>query len=231
MARDFEDHCWKDIVPPEVIKIYEPYQRELRIGSRPALLAIDLYDLVYRGGPHPPHELLDYPNTCGKYAWEAVEPTKTLFAAARAAELPIVYITSSLRKHRVQSTKRTKIKDLDEAAYDIFEAFTPHEEDLVVRKERASAFAGTPVAGLLTELDVNSLIVCGESTSGCVRASVVDAYSAGYHVTIAEECVFDRSELSHKVNLFDMHHKYADVMVLDEVLEHLQARTKRAAAE
>ena len=231
MTRDFEDHCWKDIVPPEVTKIYEPYRRELRIGSRPALLAIDLYDLVYRGGPHPPHELLDYPNTCGKYAWEAIEPTKTLFAAARAAELPIVYITSSLRKHRVQSTKRTKIANLDESAYDIFEAFTPHDEDLVVRKERASAFAGTPVTGLLTELDVNSLIVCGESTSGCVRASVVDAYSAGYHVTIAEECVFDRSELSHKVNLFDMHHKYADVMVLDEVLEHLQARTKRAAAE
>ena len=55
-----------------------------------------------------------------------------------------------------------------------------------------------------------------------VRASVVDAYSAGYHVTIAEECVFDRSELSHKINLFDMHHKYADVMKLDDVVAHLQ---------
>ena len=60
MARDFEDHCWKDIVPPEVLKVYECYRRELRIGKRPALLAIDLYDLVYRGGPHPPHELLEY---------------------------------------------------------------------------------------------------------------------------------------------------------------------------
>ena len=71
---------------------------------------------------------------------------------------------------------------------------------------------------------MNSLIVCGESTSGCVRASVVDAYSAGFHVTIVEQCVFDRSELSHKVNLFDMHHKYADVMVLEEVLGHLSLR-------
>ena len=74
----------------------------------------------------------------------------------------------------------------------------------------------------LTRLGVNSLIICGESTSGCVRASVVDAYSYGYHVTIAEECVFDRSAISHKVNLFDLHHKYADVMVLDEIIAHLE---------
>lgn len=231
MAREFEDHCWKDVISPEVLKIYEPYRRELRIGSRPALLAIDLYNLVYRGGAKPPHELLDYPNTCGIYAWEAIEPTKRLFAGARAAGLPVVYVTGSVRKHRVQSTKRRRIPGDDPDAYEIFEAFTPHDEDIVVRKERASGFAGTPLAGLLTELDVNSLIVCGESTSGCVRASVVDAFSSGYHVTVVEECVFDRSELSHKVNLFDMHHKYADVMVLDEVLEHLEARTRRAAAE
>jgi len=73
-------------------------------------------------------------------------------------------------------------------------------------------------------LGVRSLIVCGESTSGCVRASVVDAFSNGIHVAIAEECVFDRSMLSHKVNLFDMHHKYGDVMHVDEIIEHLQTR-------
>ena len=231
MARDFEDHCWKDLVPQEVLDIYAPYRRELRIGSRPALLAIDLYNLVYRGGAHPPHELLEYPNTCGKYAWEAIEPTKRLFAASRAAALPIIYVTSSLRKSRVQSTKRQTIRDMAEDSFDIFEAFTPEDGDIVVRKERASAFASTPTAAVLNELDVNSLIVCGESTSGCVRASVVDAYSAGYHVTIVEECVFDRSELSHKINLFDMHHKYADVMVLDEVTAALEGRALRTAAE
>ncbi len=231
MARDFEDHCWKDLVPQEVLDIYAPYRRELRIGARPALLAVDLYNLVYRGGNHPPHELLEYPNTCGKYAWEAIEPTERLFAAARKAGLPIVYVTSSLRKSRVASTRRQRIRDLDEAAYDIFAAFAPEERDIVVRKERASAFAGTPTAACLNELDINSLIVCGESTSGCVRASVVDAYSAGYHVTVVEECVFDRSELSHKINLFDMHHKYADVMVLEEAIAHLEGGALCAAAE
>ena len=73
-----------------------------------------------------------------------------------------------------------------------------------------------------------SLIVCGESTSGCVRASVVDAYSSGFHVSIVEECTYDRAELTHKVNLFDLHHKYADVMHLDEVVAHSMAWDWRA---
>lgn len=224
MARDFEDHCWKDIVPPETLAVYECYRRDLRVGTRPALLAIDLYDLVYRGGPHPPHELLDYPNTCGIHAWNAIEPTEALFAAARAAGIPVLYVTGSTRKSRVHSTKRRRSDAIGPDAYEIFEAFAPQDGDAVFRKERASAFAGTPLAAHLNEIDANSLIVCGESTSGCVRASVVDAYSAGFHVTVVEECVFDRSELSHKVNLFDMHHKYADVMVLEEVLERLRPR-------
>ena len=59
MARDFEDHCWKDVIGPEVLKIYEPYRRPLKISSRPALVAVDLYNLVYKGGAKPPHELLE----------------------------------------------------------------------------------------------------------------------------------------------------------------------------
>ena len=78
---------------------------------------------------------------------------------------------------------------------------------------------------------MRSLIVCGESTSGCVRASVVDAYSSGFHVTIVEECTYDRAELTHKVNLFDLHHKYADVMHVDEVVAHLDATRLPRAAE
>ncbi|HEX4556630.1 MAG TPA: isochorismatase family protein [Xanthobacteraceae bacterium] len=73
--------------------------------------------------------------------------------------------------------------------------------------------------------------MCGESTSGCVRASVVDAYSSGLHVSIVEECTFDRAELTHKVNLFDLHHKYADVMHVEEVIAHLAATQTARAAE
>jgi isochorismate hydrolase len=83
----------------------------------------------------------------------------------------------------------------------------------------------------LRRLGVESLIVCGESTSGCVRASTVDAYSYAFHNVVVEECTYDRSLLSHKVNLFDLHHKYADVMHLDEVIAHLDglARGRNAA--
>jgi maleamate amidohydrolase len=81
----------------------------------------------------------------------------------------------------------------------------------------------------LTQSGVQTVIICGESTSGCVRASAIDAYSHGFHVVVVEECCFDRNRLSHKVNLFDMHHKYADVMGVDEVVEHLSVNADLVA--
>jgi nicotinamidase-related amidase len=78
---------------------------------------------------------------------------------------------------------------------------------------------------------VSSLIICGESTSGCVRATTVDAHSSGFHVTVVEECTYDRAELTHKVNLFDLAHKYADVMHVDEVIAHLDRMGLARAAE
>jgi maleamate amidohydrolase len=222
MARDFEDHCWRDIVSPEIMEVYRDYRREVCVGACPALLAIDLYALVYKGGANPPHEITrDNPSTCGIYAHNAIEPTKKLFAAARAAGLPIFYTTGSNGTGKVRATKRVRGAEASDDDYAIYEAFTPEEGDTVVFKERASGFYGTPLTAYLTQLGIDSVIVCGESTSGCVRASVVDGYSHGYHMSVVEECVFDRSELSHKVNLFDLHHKYADVMVLEDVLAHL----------
>lgn len=221
--RNFEDHCWRDIVPPEILKIYEPYHRDVYVGERPALLAIDLYNLVYRGGAGEPHDIVEeYPSSCGKYAWEAIEPTKALFAAARKAGLPVLYTTAPMTSD-VTATNRQAGLGTTNDDYEIFDAFAPVEGDIMIVKERASAFYGTPILPELNRLGISSLIICGESTSGCVRASAVDAYSAGYHVTIAEEAVFDRSILSHKVNLFDLHHKYADVMSVDEITTHLAA--------
>jgi maleamate amidohydrolase len=225
MNDDFENHCWKDIVTPDILEIYSSYRRKTFVGPAPALLAIDLYELVYRGGSHPPAEIAKaYPNACGQYAYEAIEPTKRLFAAARAAGLPIFYSTGDVRSESrpafVSATKRVK-PSLDPSDYAIRPEFKPQPGDVVITKQRASAFYGTPLAAHLTQLGIQTLIVCGESTSGCVRASAVDAYSHGYHVVLAEECCFDRSILSHKVNLFDLHHKYADVMHVDEVVAHL----------
>lgn len=234
MTSDFEDHCWKDIVPPEILDLYSHYERKTFVGPAPALLAIDLYELAYQGGARPPTELHhQYPSSCGAYAHAAIEPTKRLFAAARVAGLPVFYSTGDTRPHslpgRVKSTKRQRVP-VDAANYAIRPEFQPQPGDVVITKQRASAFFGTPLIAHLTQLGVRSLIVCGESTSGCVRASAVDAYSHGFHVTLVEECCFDRSPLSHKVNLFDLHHKYVDVMKIDEVAAHLGALEVRKAS-
>ena len=226
MADDVENHCWKDTVPPDVLDIYTHYARKTFVGPSPALLAIDLYELAYQGGAKPVAQLhKTYPSTCGENAHAAIEPTKRLFAAVRRAGLPVFYCTQD---HRPQNrpdgaiSTRRKEKPANAADHGIYHEFTPQPSDVIIYKQRASIFQGTPFLSHLNLLGIRSLLVCGESTSGCVRASTVDAYSNGFHVTIVEECTFDRSELVHKVNLFDLHHKYVDVMHLDEVEVHLE---------
>jgi nicotinamidase-related amidase len=226
----FEDHCWKDVIPRADLDLafYRQCARETFVGPNPALVAIDLYNSVYRGGARPVTEIdKDYPITCGAFAHQAIEPTKRLFAAARAAGVPIFYCTSDVRANSrptgAVATRRRGRPALEDD-HVIFEAFTPQPTDVVIYKQRASIFQGTPIVSHLALLGVRSLIVCGESTSGCVRASVVDGYSSGFHVSVVEECVYDRAELTHKVNLFDIHHKYADVMGVGEVVAHLGRR-------
>lgn len=230
MDERFEDHCWRDIVPRDVLDLYAHYAREVFVGPRPVLLAIDLYELAYQGGPHPIAEIAaTYPSSCGERAWAAIEPTQRLFTAARAAGMPIFYSTQETRPDAqpvaVRATKRRRAP-VDPAVYTIKAEFAPQSGDTVIKKMRASVFFGTPLVAQLTQLGAQTVIICGESTSGCVRASAVDAYSYGFHVVLVEECCFDRSALSHAVNLFDLHHKYADVMHVDDVLAHLATQRK-----
>jgi nicotinamidase-related amidase len=231
MMRDFEDHCWKDVVTPDILEIYKAYHRKIYVGDKPALLAIDLYNLAYEGGARPVTEVIkECPSSSGENAWNAIRPTQRLFQAARAAGLPVIYSTAETRKDAVTGTVKATNRQVNRVvsdSYDIKEEFLPEPGDLVIHKERASAFFGTPLIAHLTLRGVHSLIVCGQSTSGCVRASVVDAYSCGFHTTVVEECCFDRSILSHKINLFDMHHKYADVIHVDEVVAHLDRKFKK----
>lgn len=231
MADSFEDHCWKDIVSPEILEIYKAYHRETYIGQRPVLLAIDLYNLVFEGGPRPVHEVVkEFKSSCGSYAWDAIEPIQELLGVARSLRIPVIYTTGETRNEarptEVRATNREATR-LNDNAFEIRREFKPEPGDIIIYKQRASGFFGTPLVAHLTQMGADSLIVCGESTSGCVRASVVDAYSYGFHTVVVEECCFDRSLLSHKVSLFDLHHKYADVMHLDELKKHLQQERPR----
>ena len=223
MARDFEDHCWKDIVDEEILEIYTAYHRKLFVGKNPAVLAIDLYNKAYEGGNRPVREVNRlHSGSCGENAWKAIAPTQQLFTAARKAGVPVVYTTRHVDTRGVHSTNRNLGREAVKSdMYDIKDDLAPQPGELVIYKERASGFFGTPLVAHLRMMGIDSLIICGESTSGCVRASTVDAYSNGFHNVVVEECTYDRSMLSHKVNLFDLHHKYADVMHVDEVLAHL----------
>lgn len=231
MIDGFENHCWKDVVPADILELYSHYSREVSVGELPALIAIDLYEVVYQGGPLPINEVTKtYPTSCGEYAWAAIEPTQRLFTAARAANIPIFYTTSETRPDsRPRSMKTTKRREgrVDPKLYEIRPEFAPQRGDTVIRKTRASAFFGTPIVAHLVQLGVQTVIMCGESTSGCLRASAVDAYSHGFNVVVVEECCYDRNILSHKINLFDLHHKYADVIGIDTVARHLETLEPR----
>ncbi len=196
-------------------------------GRRPAIVAVDLYDLVYDGGARPVRELIEqYPASCGERAWNALAPTVRLYAEARTHGVPVVHITYDTRKETdprgIHPTNRRR-RQPDLALYRIKQELAPVEGELVVYKKRASAFFGTPLSAFLNEQGVDSLFVVGESTSGCVRSSVVEAWSLGYPVAVVAECVYDRHDLAHQASLFDMHLKYATVMELDEVLDRIRA--------
>ena len=151
MADDFENHCWKDIVPPDVLDIYTHYARKTFVGPAPALLAIDLYELAYQGGPKPVAQLhKTYASTCGENAYAAIEPTKRLFAAARAAGIPIFYTTQDTRPDslpsRVTATKRQRVPQ-DPSLYADQVRVQAAAGDVVITKQRASGFYGTPLDG------------------------------------------------------------------------------------
>jgi maleamate amidohydrolase len=191
---------------------YNPPQ----ITENSALIVIDLYNLVYEGGDRPVSDLIDqYPASCGEYAYRAIEPTNKLIAQFRDRVLPVFFSTKdferSQRSGNATHRPRNKPKPSD---YEIYHAVDYRETDTLIKKLRASVFFDTELQSLLKAVNTDNLFIAGESTSGCVRASVVDAFSVGYRACVIEDCVFDQNRVSHAVSLYDMQHKYADILKL-----------------
>ena len=219
------EHLWSDVVDAPTRALLVRRKVPPFAGSRPAIVAVDLYDLVYDGGPRPVRELIEsYPASCGEYAWNALPPTIELYKRARSRGVPIVHVTYDTRAETdprgIHPTNRQR-RQKDLSLYRIKEELAPVEGELVVYKKRASAFFGTPLAAFLNELGADCLMIVGESTSGCVRSSVVEAWSLGYPVAVVAECVYDRHPLTQKTALFDLHLKYATVMTLEQACARL----------
>jgi nicotinamidase-related amidase len=224
---------WNDVIDAPTQALLASRTIPPFAGRRPAIVAVDLYDLVYDGGPKPVRELIaSYPASCGEYAWQALPPTIELFDCARSHGAPVVHVTYDVRLETDPKTfhpTNRKRRQPDLTLYRTKAELAAQPGELVIYKKRASAFFGTPLMAFLNELRIDSLIIVGESTSGCVRASVVEAWSHGYPVAVVADCVFDRCDLIQKASLFDMHLKYAEVMDLATACGHLRAPADKTA--
>jgi maleamate amidohydrolase len=200
-------------------------------GKRPVLLIIDV-SYGFTGEIDEPilDSIKTWPNSCGHLAWRSIPYLQRLLDAARAKGLPVIYTTGQYRDDQWDmgswAWKNGRTDDWNGRGQnrdgnDIIDEIAPQARDIVIKKLKPSAFSSTPLSSFLTHLGADSLIVTGTSTSGCVRASVIDAFSLNYRVTLAEEGCFDRSEASHAINLCDMNAKYANVVPTDEVIDYI----------
>ncbi len=192
------------------------FNQRLGFGARPAVLVVDFVKAYL---------MKDNPLYAG--VEPALAAATTLVEAAREADVPIIYTVVHYEDPAEGGPFFRKVQALsnfvgDTEAGEICDELAPREGDLVVSKKFASAFFGTGLKETLEDLDVDSVIVSGLSTSGCVRASSLDAIQSGFVPIVVREAVGDRAEGPHEAALFDLDAKYADVVGLDDVLEHLR---------
>ena len=192
------------------------------LGERVALLNIDTTNLFVDP---------DYP-LCARRDEALLGNLLALTETFRALALPIYY---SRRDDRANPVRRgiwnLKLGTSGEFQYqsdpnaDAWpQAYAPRPEDVIVLKNKPSCFCDTSLTSWLRYQGVDTLVVAGTTTSGCVRAAVVDAFSQNFRVLVAADACADRAPLSHQVNLFDMDMKYADVAPTEEVIKMINGR-------
>jgi isochorismate hydrolase len=227
---------WDDLLTPRDKEVFalSGFGKKAGFGQRPALLIIDVNYNFTGDKPEPILESVKrFRTSCGEEGWDGVGKIRELLGAARKKHLPTFYTTAE--ENRANSTvlvgawaaksNRTgeDMTEQWEKANQIVAEIAPQPGDVIVHKQKPSAFFGTPLMSMLNEVHADTLIVTGTTTSGCVRASVIDAFSYNMKVSVVEECVFDRGQASHKINLFDMAMKYADVIPLKETVDYIQS--------
>jgi maleamate amidohydrolase len=180
-----------------------------KFGEKPALIIVDMTygfaDSRFR---------LGYSET----GYPAVNATSTLLQKAREKKVPTFFTKGYTESNSPGNGLWKGGEGKSELENTIVETIAPAAGDIVIEKRRPSGFFGTNLVDMLIFHRVDTLIITGLTTSGCVRATVVDAFSYNYRVIVPEECVGDRSQISHKVSLLDINMKYGDVLPLDQVI-------------
>ena len=210
---------WDDVFTKHEKVIFEKagFGQMHELGGRPALLIIDVVYNFVGEKPEPILQSMErFPLSCGEIGWKVVDYIASFLPLVRSRCIPVIYSTGepSLPPPWKASTRRKEIFKW-EKGNEIVKQIAPAKNDVVIRKLAPSIFFGTPVMSILFSLKVDTLLICGGVTSGCIRATVVDAASYGFNVAVIEDCTFDRSETSHKVNLFDINAKYAKAKSVD----------------
>lgn len=198
------------------------FGQRLGLGRRPALLVVD-----FVGG------FADPAMFGGGNIQDAIRTTVPILDACRKAGLPVAFsrivYADDGANCGVWCEKAPRLRELTEAApaSQVVPELAPRPGELVVRKTQASAFFQTDLASWLIRQGVDSVVVTGCTTSGCVRATVVDAISLNFRPVVLEDCVGDRALEPHRANLFDIGQKYADLMPAAAFIETLNAAKSR----
>jgi maleamate amidohydrolase len=235
---------WDGLLTSEEQEVFNAFTRPKPLGRRPAVLVVDVnYAFVGLKPENIVDSVKDYRTSCGERGWRGVANISRLLEVARQAGVPVIYTTGLNPTRRgAHWAKRARDEETlsllkpDELEHQrignqIVDEIAPRPGDTVIQKRGPSGFFGTPLVSYLNELDIDTLIVTGTTTSGCVRASVVDAAAYNYYVGVVEECCFDRFEVSHRVSLMDMHAKYGQVLSLARAQEYVRNAESALAPE
>ena len=232
MSGQTEDRrSWLASIPGDDLDVYDlsGFGGRSGFGDHPALLVIDVQYRTAGDRPAPIREAITtmYPTACGDRAWAAMPHIVRLVSAAREAGIPIVYPYVAPKK-AVDAGRfgsiNPAITSIGERGYEFVAEVAPEEGDVLLPKRHASAFFGTALVSYLVDFGTDTVILAGCTTSGCIRATAVDAFSYNFRTIIPEECVYDRIQASHDVGLFDLDAKYADVVPTDEVVARLRGQ-------
>jgi nicotinamidase-related amidase len=196
------------------------------LGTRPAVVVVDAYYAALGDSRRPLLESVEnWPSACGPAGWAAVDRTVPLLSAARTGDVPVFYLTGLAANPNPWNRKRrTRPRDPRRTAQEmrIVDELAPAAGDIVLEKCTPSGFTSSPLDALLTAAGIDTVLLCGEATSGCVRATAVDACVLGYRVGVVEDCCFDRIEASHWMSLFDLDQKYGDVIGSRAAMDYLE---------